>query len=424
MMLVQNLIQVIDTAFLGHVGEVELGGSAIGGIYYIAIFTVAFGFSTGAQILIGRRNGENNFKQIGEIFFFGAAFLLILALFVFGLTYRYSNFILSKSLHSPDILKASTEFLNWRIGGLFFVSVNVMFRALFVGIIRTKVLTFNAICMALTNVVLDYALIFGNWGFPKMGISGAALASVISEAVSTIFFFIYLLVSIDLKKYGFTAIRWKNFRMIWNILNVSAALMLQSFLAMSTWLFFFLAIESMGEAPLAVSNVIRSIYMIFGIQIFAFSSTSSTLVSNSIGAGKSAEVVSLVWKIARLTLMISFVIVIFLFLFPEPVLRIYTSDPELIRMSIPSLHTILLVLLTLSIGNVFFQSVSGTGNTRSALMIESSTLIIYVFWAWFTAIHLKTPLAVCWIAELIYAFLLGLLSFFYFRYAKWEGKKI
>ena len=424
MMLVQNLIQVIDTAFLGHVGEIELGASAIGGIYYIAIFTVAFGFSTGAQILIGRRNGENNFNQIGEIFFFGAAFLLALALLVFGLTYRYSDFILSKSLHSPDILKAATEFLNWRIGGLFFVSVNVMFRALFVGIVRTKVLTFNAICMALTNIVLDYALIFGNWGFPKMGISGAALASVISEAVSTIFFFIYLLVFIDLKKYGFTGIRWKNFRMIRNILNVSAALMLQSFLAMSTWLYFFLAIESMGEASLAISNVIRSIYMIFGIQIFAFSSTSSTLVSNSIGAGKSAEVVSLVWKIARLTLSISFVIVIFLFIFPEPVLRIYTSDLELIRMSIPSLHTILLVLLTLSVGNVFFQSVSGTGNTRSALMIESSTLIIYVFWAWFTAIHLKTPLAVCWIAELIYAFLLGLLSFFYFRYAKWEGKKI
>jgi len=424
MMLVQNLIQVIDTAFLGHVGEIELGASAIGGIYYIAIFTVAFGFSTGAQILIGRRNGENNFNQIGEIFFFGAAFLLALALLVFGLTYRYSDFILSKSLHSPDILKASTEFLNWRIGGLFFVSVNVMFRALFVGIIRTKVLTFNAICMALTNVVLDYALIFGNWGFPKMGISGAALASVTSEAVSTIFFFIYLLVSIDLKKYGFTAIRWKNFRTIRNILNVSAALMLQSFLAMSTWLFFFLAIESMGEASLAISNVVRSIYMIFGIQIFAFSSTSSTLVSNSIGHGKSGEVVSLVWKIVRLTLSVSLVIVIFLFIFPEPVLRIYTSDLELIRTSIPSLHIILIVILTLSVGNVFFQSVSGTGNTRSALMIESSTLIIYVFWAWFTAIYLKTPLFVCWIAELIYAFLLGLLSFLYFRYAKWQDKKI
>jgi len=424
MMLVQNLIQVIDTAFLGHVGEVELGASAIGGIYYIAIFTIAFGFSTGAQILIGRRNGEKNFKQIGEIFFFGSAFLLILALLVFGLTYRYSDFILSKSLHSPDILKASTEFLNWRIGGLFFVSVNVMFRALFVGIIRTKVLTFNAICMALTNVVLDYALIFGNWGFPKMGISGAALASVTSEAVSTLFFFIYLLVSIDLKKYGFTGIRWKNFHTIRNILNVSAALMLQSFLAMSTWLFFFLAIERMGETPLAISNVIRSIYMIFGIQIFAFSSTSSTLVSNTIGSGKSDEVVSLIWKIVRLTLLISLVIVIFLFIFPEPVLRIYTSDLELIRMSIPSLHIILIVILTLSVGNVFFQSVSGTGNTRSALLIESSTLIIYVFWAWFTAIHLKTPLAVCWIAELIYAFLLGLLSFLYFRYAKWQGKEI
>jgi putative MATE family efflux protein len=197
MMLVQNLIQVIDTAFLGHVGEVELGASAIGGIYYIAIFTVAFGFSTGAQILIGRRNGEKNFNQIGQIFFSGVAFLLIIVSLIFCFTLWSSESILAKMLHSPSVLKASIEFLNWRIGGLFFAAVNVMFRAFFVGVIRTKVLTFNAIFMALTNIFFDYALIFGNWGFPKMGISGAALASVISEAVSTTFFVIYLLVSVD-----------------------------------------------------------------------------------------------------------------------------------------------------------------------------------------------------------------------------------
>ena len=165
-MLIQNMIQVINTAFLGHVGEIELGASAIGGIYYIAIFTVAFGFSTGAQILIGRRNGEGKFNQIGEIFLFGTAFLWILVLFVFCFTRLSSASILSKMLHSPNVLKASVEYLDWRIFGLFFASVNVMFRAFFVGIIRTKVLTFNAISMALTNVFFDYVLIFGNWGFP------------------------------------------------------------------------------------------------------------------------------------------------------------------------------------------------------------------------------------------------------------------
>jgi Na+-driven multidrug efflux pump len=299
-----------------------------------------------------------------------------------------------------------------------------MFRAFFVGIIRTKVLTFNAICMALTNIFLDYALIFGNWGFPKMGISGAALASVISEAVSTMFYVIYLLVSVDLKKYGFIGIGLKNFRVIRNILNVSTALMIQQFLAVSTWLFFFLAIEGMGESSLAISNIIRSFYMIIGIPVFALSSTSSTLVSNTIGAGKSDEVIALIRKIARLALSISFILAFVLFLFPEFILRIYTSDMELIRASIPSLYIILLVLLTLSVGNVYFQSISGTGNTRAALIIESFTLVIYILWIWSMAIHLKAPLAVCWTAELIYAFLLGLLSFLYFRCAKWQGKKI
>jgi Na+-driven multidrug efflux pump len=242
--------------------------------------------------------------------------------------------------------------------------------------------------------------------------------------VSTCFFIIYLLLSVDLKKYGFIGVSWKNFHVIRNILNVSTALMIQYFLSLSTWLFFFLAIESKGETALAVSNIIRSFYMIIGIPVFALSSTASTLVSNTIGAGKTDEVIALIRKIIHLTLSISCILALVLYLFPEPVLRIYTPDPELIREAIPSLNVILLVLLTISVGNVFFQSVSGTGNTQSALIIESFTLVIYIFWIWFTAIHLKASLVVCWTAEWIYAFLLSLLSFLYFRYGKWQNKKI
>jgi putative MATE family efflux protein len=285
-LLVQNLIQVIDTAFLGHVGEVELGASAIAGIYYIAVFTIAFGFSTGAQILIGRRNGEGKPEKIGEIVLFGIVFLWIVALLIFGLTRLYSEPILTKALHSPQILSASLDYLNWRIWGLFFSTVNVMFRAFFVGTTKTKVLTFNAVTMAIANVLFDYALIFGEWGFPEMGIGGAALASVISEAISVVFFVIYLFCAVDRKKYGFTGITWKNRGIIRHILNVSFSVMIQYFLALSTWLIFFLIIERMGETTLAISNIIRSFYMIISIPVIALASTSSTLVSNSIGAGK------------------------------------------------------------------------------------------------------------------------------------------
>ena len=66
-LLAQNVINVTDTAFLGRVGEIELGASAMGGLYYICAFTIAFGFSTGSQIIMARRNGERNYKEVGPV---------------------------------------------------------------------------------------------------------------------------------------------------------------------------------------------------------------------------------------------------------------------------------------------------------------------------------------------------------------------
>ena len=65
-LIMEQLIGMTDTAFLGRVGEIELGASAIAGVYYLAIFMMAFGFSIGAQILIARRNGEQQYRTIGN----------------------------------------------------------------------------------------------------------------------------------------------------------------------------------------------------------------------------------------------------------------------------------------------------------------------------------------------------------------------
>ena len=67
-LMMEQLIGLTDTIYLGHVGEVELGASAIAGIFYLTIFMVGFGFSIGAQVLIARRNGEGNLAGIGPIF--------------------------------------------------------------------------------------------------------------------------------------------------------------------------------------------------------------------------------------------------------------------------------------------------------------------------------------------------------------------
>lgn len=86
-LLMEHMIGLTDTAYLGRVGEVELGASALAGVYYLVIYMLGFGFSIGAQVLIARRNGAQEYKRIGPVFLQGTFFLLLLGLVaVYGFT--------------------------------------------------------------------------------------------------------------------------------------------------------------------------------------------------------------------------------------------------------------------------------------------------------------------------------------------------
>ena len=154
--LMEHLIGMTDTAFLGRVGEVELGASALAGVYYLAIFMLGFGFSTGVQIMIGRRNGEGNYTAIGELFNQGFVFQFLLATFIFFATRFGSPLLLRHLIDSPQVYEATLEYMNRRIFGLFFSFTALMFRAFYVGIADTRTLTANSLVMVGTNVVLNY----------------------------------------------------------------------------------------------------------------------------------------------------------------------------------------------------------------------------------------------------------------------------
>ena len=113
----QNVINVTDTAFLGRVGEVALGASAMGGLFYICVFTIAFGFSTGSQIVIARRNGEGRYSDVGPVMIQGVMFMLLMALLLFSFTKAFGGNIMRMLVSSESIYDATMEFLDWRIYG-------------------------------------------------------------------------------------------------------------------------------------------------------------------------------------------------------------------------------------------------------------------------------------------------------------------
>lgn len=385
-LLAQNVINVTDTAFLGRVGEVALGAAAMGGLLYICVYTIAFGFSVGSQILIARRNGEGNYRAVGPIMWQGTTFSFGMAVCLLILMYFSAAPLIRLLITSDSIYGATYEFFTWRIWGFLFAFVNVMFRGLYIGITRTKVLTMNAVVMALVNVVLDYALVFGELGLPEMGVRGAALASVIAEASSLLFFLLYTYYKVDLKKYGLNRFGQFDLSMVLRILRISCFTMVQYFLAMAIWFVFFMALERLGQRQLAVANIVRSVYVVLLIPVQALSTTANTLVSNLIGAGGSSGVVTLLHKISRMSFLIMVVCVGLCVAFPGSILSVYTNEEALLVESVSALYVVCGAMLIASLANVYFNGISGTGNTQAALVLEVFVQVFYALFKYMTKI--------------------------------------
>lgn len=423
-LLAQNVINVTDTAFLGRVGEVALGAAAMGGLLYICVYTIAFGFSVGSQILIARRNREGNYRAVGPIMWQGTAFSFGMAVCLLILMYFSAAPLIRLLITSDSIYGATYEFFTWRIWGFLFAFVNVMFRGLYIGITRTKVLTMNAVVMALVNVVLDYALVFGELGLPEMGVRGAALASVIAEASSLLFFLLYTYYKVDLKKYGLNRFGQFDLSMVLRILRISCFTMVQYFLAMAIWFVFFMALERLGQRQLAVANIVRSVYVVLLIPVQALSTTANTLVSNLIGAGGSSGVVTLLHKISRMSFLIMVVCVGLCVAFPGSILSVYTNEEALLVESVSALYVVCGAMLIASLANVYFNGISGTGNTQAALVLEVFVQVFYALYIIVVGMVIQAPVDVCFTTEVIYYVLMLGSSLIYLKKAKWQNKKI
>lgn len=394
-LLMEHMINVTDTAFLGHVGEVELGASALAGVLYMAIYMLGFGFSIGVQILIARKNGERKYGEIGGIFMQGAFFLLALAAVMFFLCDSITIHILSRLISSDQVYAAASSYLEWRRYGLFFSFIAILFRAFYIGITETRTLTLNSIVMVLSNIVFNYILIFGKFGFPALGIAGAAIGSSLAELVSLLFYVAYTWLKVDKKKYALFqqfSFKLSEFKRIWNI---SCWTMLQSILFPSQWFLFFIAI----------------------------SDTTSSMVSNLLGSGKEKSEIWLACKRAiRLTYMIGIPFLLLSALFPTVLLQIYTNSQELVQAALPTMYIMLLGYLLSAPGLVLFNAVSGTGNTSRSMKIMLITISIYVVYVVVMVMYLQVDVAIAWTSEYIYGGMLLLLSYLYLKSGNWNKR--
>lgn len=415
-----------NNIFLGWLGRSELGAAGVTGVYYLIFGAIGYGLNNGLQALIARRAGENRPEEIGKLFSQGIRVALAIAAIGILLTWFLAPLIFEQVLRNPEDKGRIISFLKIRIWGLPFLYVYQMRNALLVGTNQSRFLVIGTLAETIANIVLDYGLIFGNLGLPKLGFNGAAYASVIAEAIGML----VVLAVIHLKGFG------QRFHLYNHIgfnkeatrllLVQSSPLVFQYAISIISWEFFFILIERNATHvnDLAISNTMRNIFGMFGVSTWAFAATSSTMVSNIIGQKRYDEVPRLVLRIVSISTGVALVVCAFLNIFDRQVLSIFSTDETFIRQGLPVLRVVSGALILMSFATVWLNAVIGTGNTKVNLAIEFFTIILYSLYVYLVVEKWQMGITWGWGSEWIYWTSIFSLSWLYLRSGKWKYKTI
>ncbi len=428
-LLVPQVNFVANTIFLSNLGEMELGSAGITGVYYLVFALVGNGLNNGLQSLIARRAGENRPGEIGRMFSQSIWIALLFAAAGILLTYLAAPLFLRSALSIPNVQAESTAFLRIRIWGLPFLYLFQMGNAMLVGTNNSRYMKYGFMFEAALNIFLDYVLIYGRWGFPRIGFNGAAIASLIAEATGMVIVFAIIYFKNFHRQFSlFINIRFDKVRSAL-IFRQSSPLVMQYILSVGAWFLFYILIENSGtgvnrERPLAISNTMRNVFSVFGVFVWAFASTSNAMVSNIIGQGRKEQVLPLVRRITLLSFSCTAFLCILINIFPGTFLGIYGRDEGFLQAAIPVLRTVSVAFLIMSIATVWLNAVTGTANTNINLGIEIIAIFFYSIYVYLVLRVWELSLVWAWASEFLYWTVILLLSFFYLRSGRWMKKVI
>jgi len=419
-----TVVNLTDTAFLGQLGPVELGGAGNAGLTYMLLIMIGMGFSSGVQIIIARRNGEKHFNAIGTLVHHTLLFLMLYGILLQLFLILGLPSVLPFITESDAVAAIIERFLNYRSWGLYFNFINVTVMALLVGTANTKILSIVMPIAAVLNIFLDYCLIFGNLGFPALGVEGAAIASNIAEGASSIMLVFYLIFYYPHQKYELFYKVKIQLSVYFSVLKTASPLMIQNFVSFFSWFAFFTLIEGLGERELAASHICRSIYMVLIIPVFGLGDAANALTGNLMGENRSDLVLKMVGRVCALSVGFALLFQPIIWFGAAHLLTPFSNDAQTLNLALPVLKVIAFVLFLFGVVIVGFRAVSGTGRTLTALFIEVVVVAFYLVVTYYLTTKSGIELYQVWYAEFAYFIAFGILIFGYLWKGNWQSSKV
>lgn len=391
--LAQNAVSLIDTVFLGLLGQAELAAGGIGVLFFLTIGFVGLGLGTGVQVLSAQLLGQNAPEKLGTLLrqsiWIGA---FVGVLLTAGLSYGAAP-LMQMLLHERDTQQTTAYFLQGRSLELFPLMLFGVLRGYYSGTAQTHFILHANLLLAISNLLLNLLFVVGlSWG-----ITGVIAGSVLAQYLATL----YLFIALRWQGYPLTPSLAPQDKWYLPLLRYAGPAILQNIVGMTGWVVFFLLIEHRGQFALASANIVRSLYSFSMLPTWAFSTAVGTLTGYFWGARDRQQLIQTVRRAFFLSQGLNLLIATALAVFAPLWIHIFTKDAAIHAQAVRDLRMVSISVLLMPASALLISAVVGVGRVFQAFLIEVGIILLYVGYAIFMD-YMGVSLTWMWSAEWTY----------------------
>ena len=365
-----DLFSIVDLFFVGRLGHIEVAALSIAGTVMAIMMMLVQGIGVGTTALISHFTGEKNYEKSDEVLgqtlilgLIGSAIMLVVSFFLIEPLLKLFGATGEVLTYAADYLRIN---FSYSIIIFLFSGVNSALQGS--GDVRTPL---NALIIGnVLNIILDPLLIMGYGPFPAMGLSGSAVATVITRGIGLIYLFSHVL-------FGHSTIHLmrRHFKpdliLMRRIVSIGFYASLQVFIREVSFLFLMRLVTSYGDVTLAAYGIgsrIRSFIMVPG---FGFASAAAVLVGQNLGAGKPERAKKSAWRAVIYYETITVPVALIFLIFAPTIVGIFNDHPEVITIGSSFLRYLAVTFPFLAFSLVFSQALNGAGDTRTATIVNA-----------------------------------------------------
>jgi MATE family multidrug resistance protein len=418
----------IDRSFLARYSNTAYAAAVPAGLLNCSIMDIFIGTVSYIDVFISQYNGKKNYKAMGPsvwqsiyLSFFSSLIILFITLF--------SKNIFNLTGHPQDIIFEEIKYFKVLCYGAFpYLSASAI-TGFYSGRGKTKTILIVNLAGIILNIFLDYFLIFGNYGFPELGIEGAGIATIIS---SVLMFTIFLLLITSKKNNAmFNTRKFKpDFKFIKRLMKFGFPNGIHLFFDLFIFTFFTLIVGSLGTLELSATSITMSIYSIFYTPVAGCGITTSIIVGNYLSKNK-VSIAQTGVKTALHVVCVYIVPIVFIYIF-LPNILIYPFSKGSESLVIKQVKPIVVILLRFiavftfleSSSIIFSSAIKGAGDTHF-VMKTLLTLFVLISIPMYLVIKIfKIGLYACWSILIVYDIMLAVSFYLRYKTNKWKYIRI